>query len=97
LQVLIQARPQIETIHLVEDSTTVLDLSPEILPALILLDDEMPGDELRKVLSQFKATWPRTWCVVFLEAEQDRQQAVDAGADVVLLKGMRADTILDQI
>ena len=97
LLVLLRAIPQIETVHQAEDAPTALAMEPEVQPALVLLDYDLPDDELRTVLGRIKAAWPQARCLVLLDDEQDRRRAEEAGADVVLVKGIRAATILETI
>jgi DNA-binding NarL/FixJ family response regulator len=97
LLVLLRAIPQIETVHPVEDLQVVPVRALDPQPGLVLLDHDKSVYGLGMTLGQIKSAWPQVHCIVFLDEEQDRHLAVDAGADVVLLKGMRADTILEQI
>jgi DNA-binding NarL/FixJ family response regulator len=97
LQVLMQAVPQVGSICVVEDEPTARGMVEEIKPALILLDYDLANSEVRMSLDQLKAQWPQVQYLVFVEDERDRRHAKEAGADVVLVKGVRAATILETI
>jgi DNA-binding NarL/FixJ family response regulator len=97
LFVLLRSIPQIDTIQRAEDAPSALAMEPEIQPALVFLDYELPGDELRTILAQIHAAWSQARCVVFLGDQEDRCRVQGAGADVVLVKGIRAATVLETI
>jgi DNA-binding NarL/FixJ family response regulator len=97
LLVLLRSIRLIETFHQAEDGPSALGMALEVQPALVLLDCDLPDDEVRATLGQMKIAWPQARCVVFLDDEEDRRPAEEAGADVVLVKGVRAATVLETI
>ena len=97
LLVLLRSIPQIETVHQAADGPSALGMGLEVQPALVLVGYKPPDDEFRAELGQIKDTWPQARCVVFLDDEQDRRCVLEAGADVVLFKGIRAATLLEAI
>ncbi|MBN1813888.1 MAG: response regulator transcription factor [Anaerolineae bacterium] len=97
LLVLLRAIPQIEAVYQAEDGPSALVMMPQVQPALVLLDYDLPDDELRTTLSQLRTAWPKAQYVVLFGDEHNRRRAKDAGADSVLLKGIRATTIMRTI
>ena len=68
----------------------------ELQPALILLDGGWADADVRAMLKQLMTLWPQARCVVFVDGGESHL-AQEAGADVVLVKGVRAATILETI
>lgn len=97
LLVLLRATPQIETIHQAEDSHSALALGSDIQPALGVLDYNSTPDQLASDLINLRVAWPQARYLVLLDDEQDRRHVQFAGADVALVKGIRAATILEII
>jgi DNA-binding NarL/FixJ family response regulator len=97
LLVLLRSVLQIDTIHMVDDVISTLILEPEILPALVILDHNESDEVLQTTLCQLKARWPQARYLVIVDDEGDRLHAQDTGADVVLMTGVRAATILEAI
>jgi DNA-binding NarL/FixJ family response regulator len=95
--VLVRSISQIAAIHHAQDIPSALALAPEIRPTLVLLDPGRDVNELERAVDQLKVTWPQCFVVVLLDREQDRQASRAAGADLILLNGMRAATILEAI
>lgn len=90
LQALVTAVPQIGSVDLVDDGLSALKVVTEHQPALVLLDTNLPEDEIPTVLRRIKARWPQTRCLVLADDGQQQQAAQAAGADDVLLKGYPA-------
>jgi DNA-binding NarL/FixJ family response regulator len=97
LQVLVQASPQVGLVRVAEDGPTARGMAGAIEPALILLDWDLTNGAMRMMLDPLRARWPGSRYVVFVESERDRRLAKEAGADVVLVKGVLAATILERI
>lgn len=97
LLVLLRAIPQIETVSEAEDVASALALGPEIQPDLAVLDYDAAPDKLASDLAELRTAWPEARYLVLLDDEQDRRRMQPAGADVALVKGIRAATILETI
>ena len=97
LLVLMRALPRIEEIYQADDGDTALIMGQQIRPALVLLDYDLPRNEVQATLERLKAAWPQARSVVLLDDEQDRRSVEAAGADVALVKGMLAAKVLDVI
>ena len=97
LQVLMQASLLVGPVRVAEDGRTARVMLWEIEPALILLDWDLKDGAERMMIDPLRAWWPRARYVVFVGTDGDRKQAIEAGADAVLVKGVRAATILETI
>lgn len=97
LLVLLRAAPRIEKIYQADDGDSALRMGQQIRPALVLLDHGLAQNEIQGTLGRIKAAWPQARSVVLLDDEQDRRDVEVAGADMVLVKGVLAATILDKI
>jgi len=97
LLILLRAIPGIDCIHCAEDGPSALAMNPEIRPALVLVDYDLPQNQVRTTLGQIKTVWPQAHCVALLDDEQDRGRAEDAGADIALVKGVLAAKLLETI
>lgn len=97
LLVLLRAIPQVETVHQAADGPSALALRPHIRPSLVLLDYDSTPKELASDLIQLRAAWPQAQYLVLLDDEQDHRHVQSAGADAILVKGIRAATILETI
>jgi two-component system, NarL family, nitrate/nitrite response regulator NarL len=79
--------PQLEIAGQVEDSSAALKIVAEWQPTLVLIDSNLPDNEVRAMLGQIKTEWPQTHCIVLADSVQQQQDAKSAGADEGLLKG----------
>jgi DNA-binding NarL/FixJ family response regulator len=59
-------------------------------PELILIDASIFDETAWTAITKIKAEWPQTKFVVLTENEQQRQNAQDAGAEILLPKGFPA-------
>lgn len=94
LQTLLKAVPQIAVVCQAHDTGSLGALPIEPCPALVLLDFDLPPSEAVAALRQIKARWPHLRAIALVDNAQEHQIATDTGADVVLLKGVRATRLL---
>jgi DNA-binding NarL/FixJ family response regulator len=97
LQVLLNSIIQMESIRLASDGPSAVDGKMNHPPALVLIEFEPVHFNARQTLEQIRTVWPRTRTVVLVEDEQEHALAREAGADIVLLKGIRAASLLRRI
>ena len=71
----------------------VVDESPE----LIILDFDLPREDMAKLLTRIKAHSPRSRCLALAEHAEQREAAQGAGADLVLIKGCLASELLNSV
>jgi DNA-binding NarL/FixJ family response regulator len=97
LLALLTALPRVEIVGVAEDSASALSLIQEHCPALVVLDADLPGDQVWTALRTIKGRWPRIRCVV-LASTVERQHAAElAGADSTPLKGYPAEKLYAMI
>ena len=89
LRILLKSRPGITIVGSADDSSSVLRLISEHYPVLVLLDTNLPGEDITTVLEQVKASGPENRSLVLVENFNQQQEAKAAGADVALVKGFR--------
>ena len=97
LLIFLRSISRIDTTHQAKDSPSALMMAPDIQPSLVLFDADSGPDELRTTLHQLQVRWSQARYLVFVDNECDCRKALDAGADAVLVKGVRAATILETI
>jgi DNA-binding NarL/FixJ family response regulator len=87
LRTLLAAMPLIDGIEQADDGASALRMIAERRPTLVLLDTNLPDDEVWVVLRRIKAQRLQTRCLVMADTSQQRQTALVTGADGVLIKG----------
>jgi DNA-binding NarL/FixJ family response regulator len=87
LRALLRATPRLEFIGQADNSLSALEMVMDCQPFLILLDSNLPEDEVQSLLEQTKINHPHTRCVVLANDVQQQYAARTAGADSVLLAG----------
>jgi DNA-binding NarL/FixJ family response regulator len=80
-----------------DDISSALCRGNEPHPDLVLLIGDASSSGLGQALSRLRLKWPLARYVVMVDDEHDLQMAQSAGADRVLLKGCRADKLVEAI
>lgn len=89
LEVLLRTRSEIEVIDCIDDPSSALRMVIERPPALMILNTNLPNNQVWTVLKQVKAEWPQIRCLVLTDDARQKQTAEVAGADAVLLNGFK--------
>ena len=97
LLILLRSIPEIAAIYQANDGQSALNITLEPKPTLVLLDHHLSRNGHFNTLGRIKAKQPQARFVVLVGSEKQVQQAKIAGADVVLMKGVRAARLLDTI
>jgi len=90
LLALLARLPQIDFVQSVEDPRSLRATLTATQPRLIVLDVNLPGEEIEDLLKQIKTTVPQTHTVVLVDHVEQQQQLQATPADLVLLKGYPA-------
>ena len=90
LQALMTTMPQIEIVAEADAPSALLRMGDRIQPDIVLLDASLPEQEVWAALQQIQSEWSRTHTIVLAEDSKQQQRAMEAGADVALLKGFPA-------
>ena len=97
LQALMTTMPQIEILAETSDPSALLRMGAEIQPDIVLLDADLPQEQVCAALRQIKEEWSQTRSIVLVEDSQQQQELQAAGADVALLKGHPAAKLVATI
>lgn len=87
IKVVGEARDGHEAVQFVEDC----------LPEVVVIDARMPGMDGLEATRLIKETWPQVKVVMLTMHADQRQAALEAGADTFLLKGCLAETLFEAI
>jgi len=90
LQALLLAMPQVETVHQAEDAASTLRAAEAHRPGLVLLDASLPDEGATTVVRTLKEGGHPIHSLVLADNVRQQQQILEAGADVVVLKGYPA-------
>jgi DNA-binding NarL/FixJ family response regulator len=97
LQALMTTMPQIEILAETADPSALLRMGAGIQPDVVLLDANLPEEQVWAALRQIKEEWSQTRSIVLAEDSQQQQKAQAAGANVALLKGYPAAKLIAAI
>ena len=97
LQALMTTMPQIEILAETTDPSALLRIGNRIQPDIVLLDADLPGEQVWSALREIKEEWSQTRSIVLVKDSQQQQKAQVAGADVVLIKGYPAARLIATI
>jgi len=90
LQALMTNMPQIEIVAEADAPSALLRMGDTIQPDIVLIDASLPEQEVWAALQQIQSEWSQTHTIVLVEDSKQQQRAMEAGADVALLKGFPA-------
>lgn len=84
--------PPIGTVLAAEDVNLALRMVETHQPALIILD--MSSRQAQDVIHEIKTEWPHIHLIVLVADIAQQKQAIDLGADRVLVKGFPAPKLV---
>lgn len=79
------------------DGYEAVQLVKTFLPQVVVIDAFMPGMDGLEATRLIKRNWPQVRVVILTMYADQRQAALDAGADTFLMKGCLAETLLEAI
>ena len=97
LRAAIAAIPQLDEVCEVDNTTTAVNLYGGRTPALVLLSTGLGDNNTPESCRQIKKRWPSSPCLVLVDTVALEPAAEAAGADLVLVKGVRPDRFLGKI
>jgi DNA-binding response OmpR family regulator len=77
-------------VRLADDCCAANRIMVEQRPALVLLDTNLPGEDVWSLLESMGANGSRSRCLVLADSVRQQKRARSAGADAALLKGYPA-------
>ena len=80
----------------VSNGSSALKVIERHNPALVILDQDISGNTASIVLN-IKTSWPKIICIVLVSDDHGRKKAVDAGADLVIIKGLPGAKLIAEI
>jgi DNA-binding response OmpR family regulator len=84
------AIPQIEDVRQIAATSSGLDELEVPGPDLVLIDAEALGKTTWVLLEQIRAKAPHCRCIALVYSSRQQREALEAGADAVLVKGFSA-------
>ena len=79
------------------DGYEAVQLVKTFLPQVVVIDAFMPGMDGLEATRLIKRNWPQVRVVILTMYADQRQAALDAGADTFLMKGCMAETLFEAI
>ena len=92
LRALLSIVPGVQTVRQTEDIVSTLLCATEYRPSLVVLDAGLPGDQARTLLKAMAKGQIR--CLVLADDVSQMREIEATGADVVVLKGCPATSLL---
>ena len=94
LQSLLRTVPQIEIIAETQDPSVLLKIGTKMHPELVMLDADLFDAADWRAITRLKGECPQIQCVALVDNDQQRQNAQEAGVDLVLPKGYPAEKLI---
>lgn len=91
LRVLVAGSALVKSIHL------AVDFRGAAKPALVILASDQETGDIQSVLDQMKQAWPDTPVIALVDSEAAFTGVMAAGAEAVLVKGIRAAHLLQVV
>jgi DNA-binding NarL/FixJ family response regulator len=79
------------------DGHEAVQFVKDYLPEVVVIDACMPGMDGLEATRLIKKTWPQVKVVMLTMYADQRQAAIEAGADTFLLKGCLAESLFNAI
>lgn len=97
LMTLLSTLPKIEIVAEANDFSTLNRITEDWRPDLIVLEACTQENGLPEAIEQINRALTCTRAIVLVDTKEQHQQAISAGADAVLMKGFRADRLVEII
>ena len=91
---LLHTLPQIEIVAEGRELPVLLRMGDKMQPNLVLMESDWPEDHIHESLRQIKKEWTAARTVVLVDNVKQQRETKLAGADVVLIKGIRAANLM---
>jgi DNA-binding NarL/FixJ family response regulator len=94
LRTLIQEEPGLEVVGEAEDGQSLIILSTDLHPDLILIDKDLPGRPIENQITTLHQIKPRPTVIVMSSDPEYGRMILKAGADAFVSKGDQPDWLL---
>ena len=96
LQALLTTHLDVDVL-VVGDGSSALKVIERNNPAMIILDQDIPGSTVTTLVHHIKTSWPEIRCLVLAKDDPSRQTLCDSGADLVVIKGLPGAKLVAEI
>jgi two-component system response regulator DevR len=97
LRAALSAIPSLDEVSEVEDTAAAVSRFAGRTPALVLVSTGLDGSNAPENCRQIKSCWPDAPCLMLVDTVGLGPVAKAAGADLVLVKGVRPEKLLARI
>lgn len=94
---LLTVTKEITSVLQADSAESAMRLVVDEAPELIILDFDLPRENMVTLLARIKAHSPGSRCLALAEHAEQREMAQGAGADLVLIKGALASELLNSV
>jgi len=81
----------------VGEGSSALKIIERHNPTLIILDQDILGNSVAKIVHDVKTKWSEIICIVMVNDDGGRQSFKDTGADLVIIKGLPGAKLVAEI
>ncbi len=97
MRLLLEQTPDIMVLGEAVDATGLLDWVAVVCPDVVLLDWELPGDNVEDVVSALRENCAQVSIIALSGRPGARRQALEAGADAFVSKGDPPERLLEAV
>jgi DNA-binding response OmpR family regulator len=96
LQALLTTRLDVAVLA-VGDGSSALKVIERHNPALVILDQDIPGSTVTTLIHHIKTSRPEIICIVLVNDDQARSKIIGAGSDLIVIKGLPGAKLIAEI
>jgi DNA-binding response OmpR family regulator len=96
LQALLTIRLKVDVLVTGEGSSA-LKVIERHNPALVILDHDLPRNNVPMIIQHIKSSWPDIRCIILVNDGEERQEVLDQGADHIVIKGLPGAKLVTEI
>ena len=96
LQALLTTHLHVDVLVVGEGSSALKVINHQ-KPAVVILDNNLPGKNGPKIIRDIKTNWPEIICIVLINDEEGRQAFLEMGADFITIKGLPGAKLVSEI
>jgi len=96
LQALLTIRLEVDVLVTGEGSSA-LKVIERHNPALVILDHDLPRNNVPMIIQHIKSSWPDIRCIILVNDDEGCQKMLDTGVDLILIKGLPGVKLVAEI
>jgi DNA-binding NarL/FixJ family response regulator len=89
--------PQIEIVGAAGGGLSALNLVRQNPPGLLIIDSNLPEDEIQALLQQIKQEQPQIRCLVVAETSRQQAAVLALGADAAILRSEPTERLVEAL